>query len=73
MKRTSVLSPLFAILFAVAIVLSGCTAGSLTGPELQNAEKTTISAEQDHNAALNGGDGGGTETGAGHNVGSQNE
>ena len=46
------------------MVIGGCNAGGLAGPDVQGADDAVV---------VNGGDGGGTETGAGHNINSGNE
>ena len=45
------------------MVIGGCNAGGLAGPDVQGADDTVV---------VNGGDSG-TETGAGHNINSGNE
>lgn len=69
MKKTSILTSIFALLLAISVALSGCSADSLTGPEVsgETIEQTrTLDAPS---SSTNGDDNDGSTTyHPGHNT-----
>lgn len=71
--NTPFFSALFAFAFAATVALTGCSAGTLTGPEAeeQNSDPQTVvidsNAEAPHNNSEDNNGGGGTTSGADHN------
>ncbi|NBC17454.1 MAG: hypothetical protein GVY18_09105, partial [Bacteroidetes bacterium] len=69
----SILSPVFALIFAMTLLMGGC-ATSLTGPDAVPSDDETVQArpftpEQADHAGEGGDNGGGSTTpGAGHNT-----
>lgn len=64
---TTLGSVLTAVLFAGAVLLSGCT-DTLTGVAPENDQNITIQQRAQHNQVSNGEGGGTTEPDAGHNT-----
>ncbi len=70
-QKTSLLSIFFTLLFAATLTLTGCTAGSLTGPSPDQDTEKTVQADQSVNppAMRNGDNGAGRGgNGPGHNT-----
>jgi hypothetical protein len=74
-RTRSFLSPVFALIFAMTLLMGGC-ATSLTGPDAAPSDEETVQArpftpeQADHATEEGGGDdngGGSTQPGAGHN------
>lgn len=67
--KSSLLSIFFTLLFAATLTLTGCTAGSLTGPSPDQDEKTVQADQSVNPPAMRNGDGTGRGGhGPGHNT-----